>query len=191
MVKPVPVIVADTPPPAGPDVGDTPVTVGVYVNLSFGAFMALVPALVVTVTSTGDVPAGDVATIVVSVSTTTPVPGVAPKLTPVAPVKPVPVIVTAVPPLFGPPLGESEVTVGTGKLMATVTGASLARYNVNVHEVCVVPSFGVKTRMSYGKVPRSTDNDEPSAASAVPTICPGDVYKPSAVGSHASLSGNV
>ena len=38
-----------------------------------------------------------------------------PMVTPVTPVKPVPVIVTAVPPMVGPVAGEIELTVGAGK----------------------------------------------------------------------------
>ena len=41
-----------------------------------------------------------------------PVAAVAPKLTAVAPVKLVPVIVTLVPPVAGPLVGETDVTVG-------------------------------------------------------------------------------
>jgi len=39
---------------------------------------------------------------------------VPPKLTEVAPVNPVPVIVTTVPPVVGPAVGNTPVTVGTG-----------------------------------------------------------------------------
>ena len=39
---------------------------------------------------------------------------VAPKLTPVAPVNPVPVIVTLVPPAAGPEVEEMPVTLGAG-----------------------------------------------------------------------------
>ena len=63
--------------------------------------MADVPAGVVTVTSTVPVPAGLSAVIVVSLTTVTFVAAVVPKSTAVAPVKPVPVIVTKVPPAVG------------------------------------------------------------------------------------------
>ena len=62
--------------------------------------------------STVPVPAGDVAVIEVPELTVKPVAGVAPKLTAVAPVNPVPVTVTEVPPAVGPAVGEIEVTVG-------------------------------------------------------------------------------
>jgi hypothetical protein len=76
---------------------------------------ALVPPAAVTVTSTVPaLPAGEIATIDVSLFTVKLVAGVEPKVTPVAPVKPVPVIVTAVPPLGEPVLGDSAVTVGGG-----------------------------------------------------------------------------
>ena len=76
------------------------------------ADVADVPPAVVTLTSTVPVPAGDVAVIWVAELTVTPVAAVAPKVTAVAPVKPVPVIVTVEPPVCGPAVGESEVTVG-------------------------------------------------------------------------------
>ena len=62
--------------------------------------------------STVPVPAGDVAVIEVAELTVKPVAGVAPKVTAVAPVNPVPVMVTEVPPAVGPAVGEIEVTVG-------------------------------------------------------------------------------
>ena len=70
------------------------------------------PNPVVTLTSTVPVPAGEVAVIDVAELTVKPVAGVAPKLTAVAPVKPVPVMVTEVPPAVGPVVGVVEVTVG-------------------------------------------------------------------------------
>ena len=72
------------------------------------------PPAVVTRTSTVPVPAGDVAVIWVAELTVKAAAGVAPKLTAVAPVKFVPVIVTDVPPVAGPEVGEIDVTVGDG-----------------------------------------------------------------------------
>jgi hypothetical protein len=71
-----------------------------------------VPFGVVTVTSTVPVPAGEVAVMEVALLTTTPVAALAPKWTAVAPVNPVPVMVTLVPPAAGPDDGLTEVTVG-------------------------------------------------------------------------------
>ena len=48
----------------------------------------------------------------VALLTVKPVAAVAPKVTAVAPEKPVPVMVTVVPPVAGPEVGEIEVTVG-------------------------------------------------------------------------------
>ncbi len=73
----------------------------------------LVPEGAVTVTST--VPAacaGAVAVIWFALSTVKVVAAVAPKSTAVAPVNPVPAIVTEVPPAAGPELGVTLVTVG-------------------------------------------------------------------------------
>ncbi len=74
------------------------------------------PAGVVTTTSTapGAWP-GVVTVIVVSSTTVTFAPGVPPKVTPVAPVKPLPVMVTAVPPVSGPLAGVTEVMTGSGR----------------------------------------------------------------------------
>ena len=79
--------------------------------------VVLVPAEVVTVTSTVPVPAGEVASQVVTEAHDTPVAAVDPKSTVVAPEvveKPVPVIVTVVPPVAGPVVGSTPVTVGAG-----------------------------------------------------------------------------
>ena len=70
------------------------------------------PAGVVTVTSTVPVPAGLLAVIVVSFTTVRFVAAVVPNSTAVAPVKPVPVIVTGVPPAVGPLVGLRPVTAG-------------------------------------------------------------------------------
>jgi hypothetical protein len=67
----------------------------------------------VTVTSTIPDPAGAVAVITVGEKIIK-VAVVAPNLTAVAPVKFVPVIVTVVPPAFGPLVGLRLVTVGNG-----------------------------------------------------------------------------
>ena len=87
--------------------------VGAYVNWS-AAEVALVPPGVVTVTSTVPVPAGDFMVREVDEVTDKPVPAVVPNFTAVAPVNPVPVTVTVVPPATGPAAGEMLVTVGTG-----------------------------------------------------------------------------
>ena len=72
-----------------------------------------VPLGLVTVMSTVPKPAGEVAVIEVAELTVKPA-GTAPNLTAVAPVKLVPVIVTVVPPMIGPDVGDIAVTVGTG-----------------------------------------------------------------------------
>ena len=50
----------------------------------------------------------------------------APKLTEVAPVKPVPVMVTAFPPAMGPVLGRCAVTVGRGGGVTSIQATILA-----------------------------------------------------------------
>ncbi|MEY9227936.1 hypothetical protein ABIF78_000259 [Bradyrhizobium japonicum] len=76
------------------------------------AEVAEVPPGLVTRRSTVPVPAGDVAVIDVDEWTVTLVAAVAPNVTAVAPVNPVPVTVTTVPPVCGPAVGEIELTVG-------------------------------------------------------------------------------
>src|SRR5690348_13635324 len=112
-VKPVPVMVTTVPPAAGPDAGDTPVTVGPELQDYLArAEVALVPPAVVTVTSTWPVPAGLVALSTVEDTNVTGVAAVPPNLTVAAAVKPVPVMVTTVPPAAGPDAGDTPVTVG-------------------------------------------------------------------------------
>ena len=65
-------------------------------------------------TCTVPVPDGAVTVRLVSLITLTEVPAVAPKSTAVAPVKPVPLTVTEVPPAAGPLVGLTPVTVGAG-----------------------------------------------------------------------------
>ncbi len=83
-------------------------------NLS-DAPVALVPPGVVMVMSAAPAPpAGEVAVTEVALLTVKDVADVAPHFTAVAPVKCVPVMVTAVPPSVVPLLGEIAVTVGAG-----------------------------------------------------------------------------
>jgi hypothetical protein len=60
------------------------------------------------------VPAGEVAVIDVALLTVNAEAADPPKVTAVAPVKLVPVIDTLVPPVVGPLVGETDVTVGAG-----------------------------------------------------------------------------
>jgi hypothetical protein len=71
-----------------------------------------VPPVVVTLTLTVPDPEGEVAVIEVAEFTVMPVAEAAPKITAVAPLKLVPVMVTTVPPAPGPEVGEIDVTVG-------------------------------------------------------------------------------
>lgn len=66
-------------------------------------------------TSTVPVPAGEVAVIWFGLLTVKELAGVPPKVTPVAPVKFVPLMVTLVPPTDRPVFGLTLVTVGGGK----------------------------------------------------------------------------
>ena len=77
----------------------------------------MIPALV-TVMSTVPVPAGADAVISVADTTVKLVAALLPNITAEAPVKPVPVMVTRVPPASGPVFGETLVT--TGQVAKTV-----------------------------------------------------------------------
>ncbi len=83
----------------------------------------LVPIGVVTVTCTVPVPSGVVAVICVSEMTVNEGACVAPKRTAVAPVKPVPVTTTVVPPAVEPEVGETEMTAGVAAARGCVAEA--------------------------------------------------------------------
>ena len=112
-VKPLPVMVTLVPPVTGPFVGLMLLMLGavVYVNSSF-AFTVEVPLAVVTVISTVPVPAGAITVMLVSLFTLKLVAAVEPNLTLVVPVKPVPVMVTLVPPARGPLVGLMLLMLG-------------------------------------------------------------------------------
>ena len=117
--KPVPVIATDVPPAVGPAVGDIDVTVGAATYVYWSAAVLVdVPPAVVTLISTVPVPAGAIAVIEVSELKLKPVASVAPNFTEVTPVKPLPAIVTDVPPAVGPAVGEIDVTVGAAAFAA-------------------------------------------------------------------------
>src|SRR5438445_225859 len=113
-VKFVPVMVTALPPAVGPAVGEAEVTVGRATKVYWSAEpVADVPPGVTTVMST--VPAdsaGATAVILVADTTVKEVAAVPPKLTAVARVKLVPVMVTVFPPAVGPAVGEPACTVG-------------------------------------------------------------------------------
>jgi len=117
--NPVPVMLTAVPPPIGPELGEIAVTVGteldpdVYVNPSVRLPLC-VSGLVTTTSTVAAACAAVVAVIKVAFTTVTPVAAVPPRLT-VAPARnPVPVIVTAVPPLVVPEMGDIPVRVGAG-----------------------------------------------------------------------------
>ena len=116
VLKPVPMIVTEVPPAIGPAAGLTAVTVGAARAVNWSAEEVVeTPPGPVTVMST--VPAGStglMAVICVDETTTTLVAGVVPKSTTGLPLKPVPVIVTALPPNAYPVAGLTPVTVGAG-----------------------------------------------------------------------------
>jgi hypothetical protein len=113
-VKFVPVIVTAVPPGAGPRFGDTLLTVGGETYVNPPARLPLCPPGLLTVTATAPDPAGLVAVIVVPLTTTTLVAAAAPNVTVSPSAKFVPVIVTAVAPVYTPPFGLTLLTEGKG-----------------------------------------------------------------------------
>ena len=80
---------------------------------SSAATTGLAPAgVVTTMFFVPTEPAGETAVILVADTTVKLVAATPPKVTLVAPVKPVPVMVTVVPPAFGPEVGLTPVTAG-------------------------------------------------------------------------------
>jgi hypothetical protein len=111
-VNPLPITLTTVPPAAGPAFGETPETTVAYMNLS-AALVVEVPPIVVTVMSTVPAePAGDTAVIDEALTTAYELAAVVPNMTLLAPMNPVPVIVTDVPPAVLPVDGEIAVTVG-------------------------------------------------------------------------------
>jgi hypothetical protein len=111
-VKPIPVITTEVPPEVGPVLVLMLKIAGPNVYWS-ATTTGLVFPPDVTVMSTCPIACdGEVIVIDVSLLTTIPVPAVAPKSTTLAPVNPLPVNVTVVPPAFGPPLGLIPVMYG-------------------------------------------------------------------------------
>ena len=96
-----------------------------------------VPAGVVTVTSTVPLPGGDTAVIAVSESNVKWA-GADPNLTPVAPLKSVPVTVTVVPPSNGPEPAETPVTATP----ITVTPSVVVMVVPSVFDTVVVTVYG-------------------------------------------------
>ena len=104
------------PPLRGPEAGlsETMVGAATKVNSSNDPVTSVPPAEVTVTSTTPGVVAGEAAVIDVSPEIVNAAAGTPPKETAVAPVKPVPVIVTEVPPAAGPSATEMPVTRGTG-----------------------------------------------------------------------------
>ena len=111
--RPVPEIVTTVPPLCGPSAGVIPVTDGPATYVNCGDPMAVPPG-VETETLTDPVPVGDTAVISVELTTVTEVAATEPNSTDVAPVRPVPVRVTLVPPPLLPMSGAIVTPAGVG-----------------------------------------------------------------------------
>ena len=129
-VKPEPVMVTAVPPAVEPDGGLTPLTTGAGTQVNWSLEeVAEVPPGVVTVTSvTPAAPGGATAVIWLSETTVKLVAATVPNWTAVAPVKPEPVMVTAVPPAVEPDGGLTPLTTGAG-----------TQVNWSLEEVAEVP----------------------------------------------------
>ena len=104
----------EVPPAVGPDVGAKPVMVGAGTKVKVAPDVP-VPLTVVTDTVTEPLPAAVTAVICVAVLTVKLAAAVPPNVTAVAPVKPVPVMTTLVPPVAGPDVGARPLTDGAGR----------------------------------------------------------------------------
>jgi hypothetical protein len=112
-VKEVPVMVTEVPPVAGPLEGVTVVTVGAVRKVKAVVLVTVPPGVVVTETLTTPATcAGVVALITVALVTVTSMAGFVPNLTVAGVVKPVPVMVTTVPPAALPLTGVTLAIVG-------------------------------------------------------------------------------
>lgn len=122
--NPVPVMVTGVPPKVEPLVGEIDDTTGppvlVYVNCWAPAVGELWPStLTITLTGPGAC-GGDTATQLLALEQVTAVAASAPKATVVTPgvvANPVPVMVTAVPPVIGPVFGARPDTVGAATVV--------------------------------------------------------------------------
>src|SRR3989442_7788758 len=125
----VPLIVIAMPPAVEPDVGLTPVTVGAggatYVNWSAALVALDWPPTVTTTSAAPATCAGVVALSCVALTKLTPVATAPPTVTVAVASKFVPLIVIAVPPLVGPEVGLTPVTVGGGGAMYMNWSAAL------------------------------------------------------------------
>ena len=113
-LKPVPVMVTVVPPVVGPLVGVNEVTAGAATKAKSWLDAPEPPTVVTEMAAVAAACGLVVALMVVALVTVKPGAVVAPKLTDEAPMKPVPVMVTVVPPVVGPRVGVNEVTTGTG-----------------------------------------------------------------------------
>ena len=115
LTKFVPLIMTVVPPAANPLAGLTPVTVGsvtdVYVN-PFAKDPLWVSGFVTATVTAPTAFGGVVAVIVSALTKTTFVPAVPPNATVAPCTKPVPLMVTGVPPVAGPPFGVTLEIVG-------------------------------------------------------------------------------
>jgi hypothetical protein len=111
-VRFVPAIVIVVPPAIGPADGVTDVIVGAETKVNALARLPVPPGVVTETLFAPALPAGVTAVIVVPFTTTTPVADVLPNFTDVAPVRFVPVIVTAVPHVVGPWFGVTDASAG-------------------------------------------------------------------------------
>ena len=147
-------MVTEVPPVVGPVFGLMPVTTGcggvVKVNWSAGAFSAEVPPGVVTVTSTVAADSGGaVAVMDTALLTVKDAAVVEPNATALAPVKPVPVMVTEVPPAVDPDVGASPVTVGCGGVVNVNWSAGVFSAEVPPGVVTVMSTVAAARRARW------------------------------------------
>src|SRR5262249_11645685 len=169
-------MVTAVPPDVGPLLGETLLMFGAAMQVNPLGRLPFCPPGFLTVTATGPaVPAGVVAVIWVPLITVTFVAATLPNVT-VAPVtKFIPTIVTAVPPVAGPLLGLTLLTVGTGPETAEnaticmTHGPEEPRVAVALLLPAVVTTLSSAMSPS-GEVMIREVNPVPAEAVVVPTI---------------------
>jgi hypothetical protein len=113
VLNPVPLIVTVVPPAVEPLLGTIALTVGAAMYVKQPAQVPDCASVFVTVTLTEPAACAGVVAVIDAAFTTTTLVAALPPIVTVAPApKPVPVIVTAVPPAAGPLVGAMPVTVG-------------------------------------------------------------------------------
>jgi hypothetical protein len=194
VTKFVPTIITVVPPGVRPYAGVILVMVGIAVYVYAFVPVAVPPGVVITMVTNPNAWAGAVAVICVSLTTVRAVAAVPPRVTPVVPIRFVPVIVTLLPPAIGPAPGAMLVKVGIARYvyaplfvavwpsLLVITTSLAPAVPAGVTAVIVVAA--VLTTLVAGTPPIFTPN-KPPATKFVPVIV---IAVPPAIGPAAGAT---